>query len=58
MKCSRKSASSAYFSHNGGRVTMNQRGQIIFFGSLELIYIIIELNLLYKKSAYESAVSY
>ena len=53
----RKSAGSAYFSHNGGQTTIHQRGKVNFFESLNLISIIIEVKPSMQKSAYESAVS-
>ena len=57
VTCFRKSAGSAYFSHNGGQKTINQIGKVDFFESLELISIIIEVKPSVQKSAYELVVS-
>ena len=39
-----KSTASAYFTHNGSQTTINQRGKVDIFESLELVSIISEVK--------------
>ena len=53
-----KIADSAYFCHNDGQTTMNQKGKVDFFESLGPMLIKFEVKPSIQKSAYGTAVSF
>ena len=55
--CFGKLSHSAYFSHNGGKTTMSQKGKADFFENLGPQLIRFKVKSSIQKSAYEPAVS-